>query len=112
VGTVVSGVSTRGEFEYVYDTGDDWVHRLVVEADGGTRALELDLLPLCIAGENACPPDDIGGAHGYERFLAALADPGDEDHSGLLSWIGGVFDPRGFDLNHLNREWRGQKGRT
>lgn len=31
----------------------------------------------------------------------------DEDHATMLTWIGGVFDPRGFDLNHLNREWRG-----
>jgi hypothetical protein len=25
----------------------------------------------------------------------------------MLTWIGGVFDPRGFELNHLNRGWQG-----
>jgi hypothetical protein len=105
VATVVSEAGTTGEFEYVYDMGDDWRHRLVIEADIGTRARKSIRLPLCTAGENACPPDDVGGPHGYARFLAALADPEDEDHSSMETWIGGVFDPRGFDLNHVNRDW-------
>lgn len=24
----------------------------------------------------------------------------------MLRWVGGVFDPKGFDLNRLNRDWR------
>jgi len=106
VGTVISEAVTTGEFDYLYDMGDDWRHRLVVESDVGTPARIFDRLPLCTAGENACPPDDVGGPHGYAGFLAALADPEDEDHATMMTWIGGVFDPRGFDLNHLNREWR------
>jgi hypothetical protein len=23
----------------------------------------------------------------------------------MLRWIGGAFDPRGFDLNRINRDW-------
>ena len=105
VGTVISEAGTVGEFEYAYDMGDDWRHRLVIEADGGAPARKFDRLPLCIAGENACPPDDVGGSHDYARFLATLADPEDEEHSSMAPWIGDVFDPRGFDLNHVNREW-------
>ena len=30
-------------------------------------------LPLCIAGENAGPPDDVGGPHLYREFLAVTA---------------------------------------
>jgi hypothetical protein len=105
VATVVSEAGTTGEFEYVYDMGDDWRHRLVIEAEISTPARKFDRLPLCTAGENACPPDDVGGPHGYARFLAALADPEDEEHSSMETWIGGVFDPRGFDLNHVNRDW-------
>jgi hypothetical protein len=47
--------------------------------------------------------------HGYGSkigFLAALADPENEDHATMVNWIGGVFNPRGFDLNRPNREWR------
>jgi len=105
VATVVSELAATGEFEYAYDMGDGWRHRMVVEADIGAPARIFDRLPLCTAGENACPPDDVGGPHGYTRFLAALADPEDEDHATMVTWIGGVFDPRGFDLNYLNREW-------
>jgi hypothetical protein len=106
VAAVVSEALPQGEFEYAYDMGDDWRHRLVIEANSGTAARKFGRLPLCTAGENACPPDDVGGPHGYARFLAALADPKDEDHASMVNWIGGVFDPRGFDLNRLNREWR------
>lgn len=31
-------------------------------------------LPRCVAGENAGPPDDVGGPPGYEQFLVILAD--------------------------------------
>jgi hypothetical protein len=48
----------------------------------------------------------IASVQCYARFLAALEDPEDGDHATMLTWIGGVFGPRGFDLNHLNREWR------
>jgi Plasmid pRiA4b ORF-3-like protein len=108
--TVVSEAASTGEFEYLYDMGDEWRHRLVIEADTVARALPAECLPVCTAGENACPPEDVGGPHGYARFLAALTDPEDEDHADMRSWIGGVFDPRGFDLNHVNREWRGSAG--
>lgn len=69
---------------------------------------------MCIAGENACPPDDVGGPHGYALFLEALGDPTHEQHEqheDMVRWIGGVFDPRGFDLNRINREFKGAKGR-
>ena len=32
--------------------------------------------PLCVDGERACPPEDVGGAFGYGRLLAALGDRG------------------------------------
>jgi hypothetical protein len=66
-------------------------------------------LPACLAGENACPPDDVGGPHGYALLLEILGDRSHEEHVDMARWIGGVFDPKGFDLNRLNREWRGAK---
>ena len=30
---------------------------------------------MCIGGENACPPEDVGGPLGYEEFLSAMGDP-------------------------------------
>jgi hypothetical protein len=84
------------EFEYVYDFGDDWVHRVVLEPAA-----------LCLAGENACPPEDVGGPHAYAEFLDAIGNPKHKEHGSYLRWIGGVWDPKGFDLNRVNRDLHG-----
>jgi hypothetical protein len=110
VAKVVAELGARGEFEYRYDMGDNWRLRIVIETPpAGT--IEDILLPLCIAGENAGPPDDVGGPHLYREFVSAVADARNEQHEEMLRWIGGVFDPKGFDLNRLNREWKGARRR-
>ncbi|MCB1624075.1 MAG: plasmid pRiA4b ORF-3 family protein, partial [Pseudomonadales bacterium] len=68
-------------------------------------------LPTCVAGENACPPENVGGPHGYAQFLEILADRRHEEHEEMARWIGGVFDPKGFDLNRVNRDWKNAKPR-
>lgn len=88
-------------FTYVYDFGDHWQHLIKVE----------DLVPphdglqpiVCLAGANACPPEDVGGVYGYAEFLAALADPKHEEHDNLREWIGRAFNPAEFDLAEVNR---------
>jgi len=60
--------------------------------------------PRCIGGARACPPEDCGGTGGYENFLAAIRDPGHEEHEEMLEWIGGEFDPEEFDLEEVNEE--------
>jgi len=97
------------EFEYVYDFGDDWVHRVVLEP--ATRSRVPGSSPLCLAGENACPPEDVGGPHRCGEFLQAIADPRHEEHESYLRWIGGVWDPKGFDLNRVNRDLRSGRRR-
>jgi hypothetical protein len=57
---------------------------------------------VCLDGQNACPPDDAGGADGYARFLAATANPDDEEHDDYVDWIGRPFDPGEFDLANAN----------
>jgi hypothetical protein len=111
VAAVVSELGARGEFEYRYDMGDGWEHRIVIEAPSSSLVNRDQPLPVCIAGENACPPDDVGGPHGYALFLEILGDPTHEQHEDMVRWIGGVFDPKGFDLNRLNREYKGSRQR-
>lgn len=88
-------------FIYLYDFGDHWEHEITVEdlvapKDGRRRIL-------CTAGENACPPEDVGGEPGYANFLQAIADPRHEQHQELQSWIGYPFDPHAFGLNAVNQ---------
>jgi hypothetical protein len=50
----------------------------------------------------------VGGTGGYEEFVAAVADPDNEDRDGLLAWAGGRFDPEAFDPTvATKRMWRG-----
>ena len=89
------------EFLYQYDFGDNWQHRVVVEQTQKAHAAWSG--PLCAEGERACPPEDIGGSHGYQEFLEAIADPEHDEHVQMLTWVGGIFDPEGFDINSANQ---------
>ncbi|CDS50458.1 TnpR protein [Polaromonas sp. CG9_12] len=98
--TLQQALGARKTFMYVYDFGDDWCHKVKVE-----KIIALDApLPLavCLEGENACPPEDVGGWPGYAEFLLALADPAHPDHEDLTEWIGGSFDPAEFNLAEVN----------
>ncbi len=110
VAAVMVELGPRGEFEYRYDMEDGWSHRIVLESEPPSKAGELPL-PICVAGENACPPEDVGGPHGYAEFLAIIGNRRHEQHDDLARWIGGVFDPKGFDLNRINRDWKRAKRR-
>ena len=91
-------------FYYEYDFGDGWQHRIDVEAI--TKPNPDREYPVCLAGARAAPPEDVGGVPGYQEFLAAIADPHHEEHESMLTWVGGVFDPEGFDVNTINRTLR------
>jgi len=99
--TLREALGTRKAFVYVYDFGDNWRHKVKVE-----KIVDLDA-PIshgvCIGAENACPPEDVGGAPGYEEFLEALADPDHSEHQHLKDWIGGSFDPAAFDVAEANQ---------
>lgn len=97
-------VNSVKEFEYAYDFGDNWRHRVLVE--GIMDATPYNDWPLCLAGENACPPEDVGGTPGYEEFLESMADPEHEEHFDNWQWNGGPFDPKGFDVNSANARIR------
>ncbi len=98
--TVIRALGERSRIAYEYDFGDGWDHTILVE-DRHTLPYGLKHA-VCLDGANACPPEDCGGAGGYEELLLALADPSHEDHDDLLEWIGGPFDPTDFDLVATN----------
>jgi hypothetical protein len=91
-------------FRYVYDFGDDWQHEVLVE-----KVLPPDpdlLYPVCTGGERACPPEDVGGPPGFERFVEAMADPTDPEHDDYLEWFGDEFDPESFSVDDANEMLR------
>ena len=81
--------------DYEYDFGDDWQHKITFEAilekEKGVK------YPRCIDGARACPPEDCGGSYGYESLLEIIANPKHKEYKGMLSWLGGKFDPEKFN---------------
>jgi len=88
-------------FDYIYDFGDNWHHVVIIE-DPYAGHSDQGLRVRCLDGENACPPEDVGGAPGYAEFLTAIADPTHEEHAHYLDWVGGSFDARKFDITDVN----------
>jgi hypothetical protein len=81
------------EINYLYDMGDNWLHRIVVEKVGPARAGVV--YPELLGGERRCPPEDCGGHPGYNDFLAKLASK--TKKRAALNWYGGPYDPNDMD---------------
>jgi hypothetical protein len=80
---VSSVVMTEGDsMVYVYDFGDEWRHEVALEkivvSDAPTK-------PVCLAGERRCPPEDVGGSHGYQEFLEVIFQPGHDGQQDALT---------------------------
>lgn len=80
---------------YTYDYGDLWVHDVVLEAI--VRRQRGKRYPRCLAGAQACPPEDVGGVYGYVSMLEILNDPSHPEFESYVDWLGGSFDPDRFD---------------
>jgi hypothetical protein len=99
---VVSKEQTK--FTYVYDFGDYWQHKILTEK---ILPQEPDMqYPICIKGKRTCPPEDCGGAGGYEEFIETIQYPDHPEHDEMLEWAGGSFNPEAFDIDEINRELR------
>jgi hypothetical protein len=96
-------ITEKTGFVYVYDFGDNWEHKIQVEAILPVRN---EFPPICLGGERACPPEDVGGTSGYSDSLEAISNPKHEEHENLLTWAGGKFDPDHFDIQAVNEKLR------
>lgn len=88
-----------GSADYIYDYGDNWVHR--IELEQRTLAEE-PCGPLCLDGARAAPPEDVGGIGGYRTMLEALADPHHEEHQSYSEWLPQDYDAEAFSVESSN----------
>ena len=107
------GLSTGGRFIYVYDFGDSWKHTIRVSRVSPASAFPAEErgAVVCTAGERAAPPEDCGGAFGYTRMLELLARPREEldaNEREFLELFADEFDPDEFDIDAVNRIFRGE----
>ncbi len=92
----------KAKFVYEYDFGDGWLHDVTLE-----KILPPDPAfkhPVCVAGKNACPPEDCGGMPGYLNLLRTLANPKEPEHESMKEWLGGEWDASAFELDKINRK--------
>lgn len=102
--TVLLAIGDVRQFTYEYDFGDGWDHEVVVESiSRSPLGLKFGV---CVDGQQACPPEDSGGASGYADLLRVLADPSDAEHEEFSRWVGGSFDPDEFNLALANARLR------
>jgi hypothetical protein len=88
------------ELDYVYDFGDNWEHRIVVEQ---TAEVETGAkYPRFLGGERRCPPEDCGGPPGYFDFIDNIARKNSKKAKQALDWYGGPYDPNDIDEEQIN----------
>jgi len=88
------------KLKYEYDFGDSWIHiiqvqQVIADKSGFSH-------PECLGGENACPPEDIGGVWGYAELQEILKNPKREEYEHYRDWAGPGFDPAAFNLKKVN----------
>jgi hypothetical protein len=88
---------------YIYDFGDDWNHQLTLEK---IEAKDI-VVPWCLDGAGACPPEDVGGMHGYQEMLKVLKKPRHPERAGFIQWLGLVagekWDAKFCSIREVNK---------
>jgi hypothetical protein len=83
---VIAGMGRKKAFTYTYDMGDSWEHEI---RPGKPRDLAEGEAPVALlAAAGRCPPEDSGGAPGFDRMLQVAADPADDEHEDIVEWLG------------------------
>ena len=96
----------KSKFSYTYDFGDNWEHIITVEDIA--PAPENLIVPFCLEGQRACPPEDCGSVPGYEGIIEALKNPKKKESKDLLEWIG-EYNPEEFDIESINSIFQPRK---
>lgn len=89
---------------YNYDFGDDWMHTIVLEKIETFSSI--DVKPTCLEGARHCPPEDVGGAGGYEEMQKVLNNPRHPEYEQYVSWLGKPFQPEAFDATKTTNQLR------
>jgi len=97
------------EMTFVYDFGDTWRHTVKVLECMDYGKEEKQYIRL-LDGKNACPPNDVGGIHGYKEMLKVIKeDPDSEEAWEYYTWLGSKWNEKFFPaidtaiaLNELN----------
>ncbi len=101
-------ISPKTVINYTYDFGDSWKHEISLQKiiePGDVSAL----LPTCIKGKYACPPEDCGSIPGYYNLIDIMKNPKHREYKDYVEWLGEPFDMEKFDMNIVNENLKGLK---
>lgn len=73
---------TFHEVMYEYDFGDSWLHTITLEKVVKSKEFRATY----VDGQGERPPEDVGGAGGYEEYLRIMADVKDPEHEHMKAW--------------------------
>lgn len=95
--------AAEAKFTYLYDFSVNWEFTVVVEEVNPPAADQV--LPLCIKGKRAAPPEHIGGVWGYQALLEAKANPRHPERTRFAELIA-AYDPEALDVAAVNARLR------
>jgi hypothetical protein len=97
----VSALIGRGFSEIVYEYGNIWNVKIIVLSVYNAKAAEE---PHCIAGENAPPPETVGGPLRFRRFISALDTHNLEERDNAKENLGENFKVDAFNIGDCNKK--------
>ena len=91
------------QFKYIYDFGDYWDHQVVLE-----KIMVKEMyVPHCLTGKNECPPEDVGGVHGYREMVRVFAEGPASEKASYRRWLGlragEDWDPTYYSQRETNK---------
>ncbi|OOM79894.1 plasmid pRiA4b ORF-3 family protein [Clostridium sp. BL-8] len=84
---------------YIYDLGEYWKHEIALEEKIEDYEYEC---PMCLEGEGACPPEDIGGICGYTEFLEIINNEKHPEYEETKEWVSNQHYEDVFDIEKIN----------
>lgn len=88
-------------FWYWYDFGDDWWHKISFIKPGKRDMDIFNEAPKCVEAIGVCPPEDVGGPSGYDRFLEIISNPKHPEYKGYRAWAG-IPEGEKFNTDYVN----------
>jgi K+/H+ antiporter YhaU regulatory subunit KhtT len=71
-----------GELLYEYDFGDSWEHIITLEKVVNSKSFQATYLE----GNGERPPEDVGGAWGFEEYLKIMENGKQPGHNDMKAW--------------------------
>jgi len=97
-------LASRDRMSYDYQFGEGW--KVDIRVEKVSPVAKGAILPSCVAGERAGPPEDCGGLEAFHDMLACLKEPESDLGKEWIGWLGPEYDPAAFDAAKVNTALR------